>query len=202
MKILVVKYLPSGEKSNTKKVLDLFLKEVKSHEIEELDLLKNPAPIFDEESIQSYYKRNYGGKELDEKEANLLAKNDKLIAQLKACDLLVLASPMHNFNFPAAIKAYLDAVIFNGETFEPGKKLMAGRKALVLYTSGGMYAEDKFNLEYPNWDAITFNAKVNFNFMGFDESEVIGTSLREKAEEKLEKVKEKIQKTLSKWKID
>lgn len=201
MKILVVKYLPSGANSNTKKVLDLLLKEVTTHEIEELDLLKNPAPIFDEESIQAYYKRNYGGQKLDEKEAKLLAKNDQLIAQLKAVDLLVLASPMHNFAFPAAIKAYLDAVIFNGETFEPGKKLMSGHKALVLFTSGGIYSEDKFDLNYPNWNAIAFNAKVNFGFMGFDDSEVIGTSLRQNAEENLNEVKGKIQKTLAKWEI-
>lgn len=201
MKILVVKYLPSGANSNTKKVLDLFLQTTKSHEISELDLLKNPSPLFNEESIQAYYKRNYGGQKLDEKEAKLLAQNDQLIAQLKACDLLVLAFPMHNFGMPAAVKAYLDAVIFNGETFEMGKKLMAGRKALVLFTAGGIYAEDKFDLNYPNWNAIAFNAKVNFGFMGFDDSEVIGTSLRENAEEKLVEVKEKIQMVLGKWEV-
>jgi FMN-dependent NADH-azoreductase len=201
MKILVVKYLPSGANSNSKKVLDLFLERAKSYEISELDLLKNPAPLFNEESIQAYYKRNYGGQKLDEKEVKLLAQNDKLIAQLKGHDLLVLAFPMHNFGMPAAVKAYLDAVIFNGETFEMGKKLMAGHKALVLFTSGGIYAEDKFDLNYPNWNAIALNAKVNFNFMGFDDSEVIGTSLRENAEEKLAQVKEKIQMVLGKWEI-
>lgn len=201
MKILVVKYLPSGANSNTKKVLDLLLQATKSHEVSELDLLKEQMPLFNEESIQAYYKRNYGGQKLGEKEAKLLAPNDQLIAQLKAHDLLVLAFPMHNFGMPAAIKAYLDAVIFNGETFAMGKKLMAGHKALVLFTAGGIYSEDKFNFEYPNWNAIAFNAKVNFGFMGFDDSEVIGTSLRENAEEKLAQVKEKIQKTLSKWKV-
>jgi len=199
MKILVVKYLPSGANSNTKKVLDLFLESTKSYEISELDLLKNPAPLFNEESIQAYYKRNYGGQKLDEKEAKLLAKNDQLIAELKAHDLLVLAFPMHNFGMPAAVKAYLDAVIFNGETFEMGKKLMAGRNALVLFTSGGIYSEDKFDLNYPNWNAIALNAKVNFSFMGFDNSEVIGTSLRQNAEENLAQVKEKIQQTLKLW---
>jgi len=199
MKILIVKYLPSGATSNTKKVLDLFLSEVKNHEVQTLDLLKDPAPIFDEESIQAYYKRNYGGQKLDEKEAKLLAKNDKLIAQLKAADLLVMAAPMHNFGIPAAMKAYMDAVIFKGETFEPGKKLMAGKKALVLYTSGGIYSEDKFDLNYPNWNSIILNAKANFSFMGFDDSQVIGTSLRENSEEKLTLLKKEIQKVVEKF---
>jgi FMN-dependent NADH-azoreductase len=196
MKTLIVKYLPSGENSNSKKLLDIFLSEAKNHQISEIDLLKNPAPIFNEESIQAYYKRNYGKQKLDEKEAKLLAKNDELIAQLKNHDLLVLAFPMHNFGAPAAIKAYLDAVIFNGETFEMGKKLMAGKKALVLFTSGGIYSEDKFDFDYPNWNSIAFNLGVNFNFMGFDKHQVISTSLRENAEEKLQEKTKEIKETL------
>jgi FMN-dependent NADH-azoreductase len=199
MKTLIVKYLPSGANSNTKKVLELFLEQAKTHQIQTIDLLKEQMPIFNEDSIQAYYKRNYGGVKLSETEMKLLEKNDQLISQLKSHDLLVLAFPMHNFGMPAAVKAYMDAVIFKGETFEPGKKLMAGKKALVLFTSGGVYSEDSFNFEYPNWNSIALNAKVNFNFMGFDDSEVIGHSLREKAEEKLQELKGKIQQTLTKW---
>ncbi len=199
MKTLIVKYLPSGANSNTKKLLDLLLQELKNQKIEEIDLLKTPAPIFNEASIQAYYKRNYGGKTLDTAEAKLLEKNDQLIAQLKSSDILVLVCPMHNFGFPASMKAYLDAVIFNGETFEIGKKLMAGKKALVLFTSGGIYSEDKFDSNYPNWNSIILNAKSNFSFMGFDESEIIGTSLREKESEKLKAMREEIGALVKKW---
>jgi FMN-dependent NADH-azoreductase len=199
MKTLIVKYLPTGEKSNTKKILDLFLEETKNQNVEILDLLKEPAPLFDENSIQAYYKRNYGKQKLEAVEAKLLEKNDKLIAQLKSADVLVLAFPMHNFGIPAAAKAYLDAVIFNGETFEAGKKMMAGKKALVIHTSGGSYSEDKFDFDYPNWNSITLNAKTIFSYMGFDESEIIGTSLRAEEEKKLEEMKMKIQLITKKW---
>jgi len=203
MKTLVVKYLPTGADSKTKMLLDLFLQETAGQKIETLDLLKEEVPLFNEASIQAYYKRNYGGKKLDASEAKLLEKNDKLIAQLKSADVLVMAFPMHNFGIPAAAKAYLDAVIFNGETFEPGKKLMAGKKALTLFTSGGIYADDKFNFDYPNWNGIAFNAKINFNYMGFDEAEVIGTSLRDetKRAEHLEEMKNKIHAIVKKWYI-
>lgn len=199
MKTLIVKYLPSGTKSNTKKLLDLFLEEIKDQNIETIDLLKEQIPTFNEASIQAYYKRNYNGQKLDAAEAKLLERNDQLIAQLKSADIWVLVSPMHNFGFPAAIKTYMDAVIFNGETCAPGKKLMAGRKGLVLYTSGGMYPEDKFDFNYPNWNSIILNAKANFSYMGFDESEVIGTSLREKEAEKLEEMKKRISAVVKKW---
>lgn len=201
MKTLVVKYLPSGANSKTKKLLDLFLQEIDGQKIETIDLLKEQMPIFNEASIQAYYKRNYGGQKLDANEAKLLEKNDKLIAQLKSCDVLVLASPMHNFGFPAAIKSYLDAVIFNGETFEMGKKLMAGKKALTLFTAGGIYAEESFGMEYPNWNTLKLLAQINFGFMGFDESQTIGTSLRDAAteSERLAQMKEKIHAVVAKW---
>ena len=200
MKTLIVKYLPSGANSNTKKLVDFFEQQI-SGDVEVLDLLKNPAPLFDENSMQSYYKRNYGSQKLNDFEAKLLEKNDKLIAQLKSADIWVMAAPMHNFGMPAAMKAYMDAVIFNGETFEMGKKMMAGKKALCLYTSGGNYAHDKFDFNYPNWDGFTFNAKINFGFMGFDDSEVICTSLRdEKTKEKnLNEAQEKIQQVVKKF---
>ncbi len=201
MKTLVVKYLPTGANSNTKKLLDVFLEETKGQNIEVVDLLKTEVPIFNEHSIQAYYKRNYGGQKLNSDEAKLLEQNDKLIAQLKSADVVVLAYPMHNFGIPATAKAYLDAVIFNGETFEAGKKLMAGKKALTLFSAGGIYSHDEFNLNYPNWDTITLLSKVIFNFMGFDESDTIGTSLRdpEKQAERLDQSRQKIRKIVNKW---
>ncbi len=201
MKTLVVKYLPTGSQSNTKKLLDLFLEASQSQDIETVDLLKTPAPIFNEESIQSYYKRNYGGQKLSSDEAKLLQENDKLIAQLKSADVLVMAYPMHNFGMPAAVKGYLDAVIFNGETFEMGKKLMAAKKALTLFTSGGIYADGSFGFDYPNWNTIELLAKINFGVMGFDQAEVLGTSLRDPATqaERLEQMKEKINNIIKSW---
>ncbi len=201
MKTLVVKYLPTGANSNTKKLLDVFLEETKGQNIEVVDLLKTEVPIFNEHSIQAYYKRNYGGQKLNSDEAKLLEQNDKLIAQLKSADVVVLAYPMYNFGIPATAKAYLDAVIFNGETFEAGKKLMAGKKALTLFSAGGIYSHDEFNLNYPNWDTITLLSKVIFNFMGFDESDTIGTSLRdpEKQAERLDQSRQKIREIVNKW---
>jgi FMN-dependent NADH-azoreductase len=201
MKTLIIKYLPTGENSKTKKLLDLFLQETKNQDIEVIDLLKEKVPLFDEVNIQAYYKRNYGGQKLNESEAKLLEKNDKLIAQLKSADILVMAYPMHNFGMPASVKAYLDAVIFKGETFDYGKKMMAGKKALTLFTSGGVYSEDTFNFDYPNWNSIALITKANFTFMGFDESEIIGTSLRDEAteSERIAQSKARITAIVKKW---
>lgn len=201
MKTLIIKYLPTGENSKTKKLLDLFLQEAAGQKIETVDLLKEKIPLFDENSIQAYYKRNYGGQKLNESEAKLLEQNDKLVAQLKSADVIVMAYPMHNFGMPAAVKAYLDAVVMKGETFDYGQKMMAGKKVLTLFTSGGIYSENTFNFDYPNWNSIALMTKANFSFMGFDESEIIGTSLRDEATEaeRLNEAKSKISTIVKKW---
>ena len=201
MKTLVVKYLPTGADSKTKKLLDLFLKEIDGKNIDTVDLLKEQMPLFSEASISAYYKRNYGGQNLNESEAKLLQKNDQLVAQLKSADILVMAYPMHNFGTPAAVKAWMDAVIFKGETFDYGQKMMAGKKVLTLFTSGGIYSENTFNFDYPNWNSIALMTKANFTFMGFDESEIFGTSLRDAATEgeRLNQVQEKISALVKKW---
>ncbi|MBP7710088.1 MAG: NAD(P)H-dependent oxidoreductase [Rickettsiales bacterium] len=201
MKTLIVQYLPTGANSATKKVLDLFLNETKNQEIEVVNLLEEPMPIFDEASIQAYYKRNYGGQKLDALEAQLLEQNDHLAAQLKSADVLVMAYPMHNFGMPAAVKAWLDAVVLKGETFDYGKKMMAGKKVLTIFTSGGIYSENTFNFDYPNWNGLMLTAKANFTFMGFDEAEFVGASLRDEATrgERLADAKKKLQEIVKKW---
>ena len=53
MKTLIVKYLPSGEASNTKKILDVFLSKIENHSVETLDLLNSEIPIFNELNMKS-----------------------------------------------------------------------------------------------------------------------------------------------------
>ena len=83
-------------------------------------------------------------------------------------DVVVLATPMFNFSLPAVVKAWFDAVLLKGETWDAGESgyrgLLPGRKALVLMASGGRY-------EGPmaGWDHGMSLAKQLFQFMGFDD---------------------------------
>jgi FMN-dependent NADH-azoreductase len=201
MKTLIIKYLPSGEGSNTKKILDIFLSKIEKSSIEIVDLLKTEVPIFNEQSINAYYKRNYHGKTLDAEEVRLLEKNDSLIKQLKSASIIVLACPMHNFGFPALMKAYIDATTFHNETFAYDKKMMSGKKILTLFSSGGEYPNDIFNLNYPNWNSIALTAHATFNFMGFDEVKTVGTSLRNEnnASQNLTIISNEIDNVVNNW---
>ena len=201
MKTLIVKYLPSGETSNTKKILDVFLSKINPHPIEILDLLRVEIPIFNEKAMQAYIKRNYENKKLDSIESKSLEKNDILIKQFKSASNIVLACPMHNFGFPALMKAYIDAVVFFNETFSYDKKVMSGKKILTIFSSGGEYPCEVFNLNYPNWNSIALSAHAIFNFMGFDEVKTIGASLRDKKIEaqNLTKVSNEIDNLVKQW---
>jgi len=201
MKTLIVKYLPSGEASNTKKILDIFLSKIEKHPVETLDLLHAEIPIFNELSIKAYYKRNYNNQPLDSSETKLLEKNDILIKQFKSASQIILACPMHNFGFPALMKAYIDAVVFFNETFSYEKKMMSGKKILTIFSSGGQYPNETFNFDYPNWNSIALSSYATFNFMGFDEVKTIGTSLRgeEIAIKNLAKISVEIENIVREW---
>lgn len=201
MKTLIIKYLPSGEASNTKKLLDIFLSKIENYPTETVDLLDVEVPIFNELSMKAYYKRNYDNQALDAKEAQSLEKNDSLIKQLKSASTIVLACPMHNFGFPAQMKAYIDATTFFNETFSYDKKMMSGKKILTIFSSGGIYPNETFNLDYPNWNSIALTAHATFNFMGFDEVKTIGTSLRgeENIIKNLPKISIEIADIVKKW---
>ena len=155
--------------------------------------------------MNAYKKRNYMAQGLSPAEATLLKPHDRMIAQLKAADRVVMPYPMHNFGIPGPVKTWFDAVMFSGETFEMGAQgpvpVMKGRKSLTLYTAGGIYPSEKSAVEYPFWDTLTTLAKIEFGFMGFDENEVNSTSLRDpsKVEEHLKDARAKMAAVLKRW---
>ncbi|SDF28494.1 FMN-dependent NADH-azoreductase [Limimaricola pyoseonensis] len=65
------------------------------------------------------------------------------IEQLYAADTLVIGAPMYNFAIPHQLKAWIDSVAVAGRTFrytETGPEgLAGGRRAIVVYASGGVH---------------------------------------------------------------
>lgn len=166
MKTLVVSYLPRGERSHTKKLLESFL-ETAGSDVEHLNLLEELPDVFLSDNLLSYVKRNYLGEAISAEEQAALSKMDRMTRQLKAADVVVLAFPMHNFSFPAVVKAWFDSVMQKGETWDTDENgyvyLMAGKKALVLLASGGVYEGNM-----AGYDHAASLAQVEFGFMGFE----------------------------------
>lgn len=70
-------------------------------------------------------------------------QSEQLIRELERSDALVIATPLHNFTVPAALKLWIDNVVRIGRTFEatPDGKvgLLADRPVYVVVSSGGFH---------------------------------------------------------------
>lgn len=73
------------------------------------------------------------------------ALSDRLIAELRAADTIVIGAPMYNFSISTALRAWFDHVLRAGETFrytEQGPQgLLTGKKVIVIESRGGLYSE-------------------------------------------------------------
>lgn len=80
----------------------------------------------------------------------VLKESDALVRELQAAEILVVGMPMYNFGMPAPLKAWVDAIVRIGLTFDfdPGREnpyvpLLADRpRRAVLLTSRGGHGFD------------------------------------------------------------
>jgi FMN-dependent NADH-azoreductase len=71
-----------------------------------------------------------------------LELSDTLVRELLESDELVIATPVYNYNIPAALKAWVDHIVRKGLTLGfDGRGLVTGKKATLLIASGGEYGE-------------------------------------------------------------
>ena len=170
MKTLIVKYIPRYEQSNTKKLLDAFIEEISNSNVEEVDLLDDVPDMILDKNLLAYINRNFLGLKLLPNEEKLLSKMDRMAAQLKSADIIVIAFPMYNFSMPAIVKAWFDSVMQKGVTFgnETDGQIAisnAGKKALTLISSGGIYS----NKSYSNREHALSLSNLEFQYMGYSD---------------------------------
>ena len=72
-----------------------------------------------------------------------LEVSETLIRELEAADVLVIATPMHNYGVPAVLKAWVDQIVRIHRTFAstPGGKVgkLRDRPAWLIVASGGWF---------------------------------------------------------------
>lgn len=144
--LLVVETSPRGAGSISRNMTQSFLKRWKtanpSGEIIERDLVKTDLQFITEHWLEAYFTP------ADQHTAQMkerLQLSDKLIDELLAADHLVIATPVYNYNVPASLKAWIDAIVRKGKTLGfDGHGLVTDKKATVLIASGGIYTEGAF----------------------------------------------------------
>ncbi|MCD5992616.1 NAD(P)H-dependent oxidoreductase [Pseudomonas sp. CDFA 602] len=92
--------------------------------------------------------------------------SEGLIRELEACDVLIIATPMHNFSLPAALKLWIDYVLRIERTFRSGPEgktgLLVDRPVYVLVGSGGYHQGE--GARQP--DFLTSYLRVVLNTLG------------------------------------
>lgn len=76
-----------------------------------------------------------------------IARSDELIAELETSDVVVIATPMHNYTIPSGLKAWIDHIVRVRRTFNvtAGGKvaLLRDRPVFVAVASGGRFSGER-----------------------------------------------------------
>jgi FMN-dependent NADH-azoreductase len=142
-KLLVVETSPRGEHSISRNLTQRFVTSwLAAHPGGELvtrDLMETDLPFVTAPWLQAYFTPA----EMHSAEMkDILRLSNELVDELLAADHVVIATPVYNYNIPAALKAWVDHIVRKGLTLgHDGAGLLKGRSATVLIASGGIYTE-------------------------------------------------------------
>ena len=106
-------------------------------QVETLDLA-NPLPQISSDWVEANFTE--AGERTDV-QRKALELSDRLIADIRTADVLVIGLPIYNFGVPASLKTWIDQISRAGVTFrytESGPVgLLEGKRAIVSVASGG-----------------------------------------------------------------
>lgn len=107
------------------------------------DLVADKHPILDEATLGALFTP---ADQRTPEQAARVAKDDVLIAEAQAADVIVMGAPMYNFAMPVQLKGWFDAVARAGVTFrytEAGQEgLLKNKKVYVAAARGGVYTKE------------------------------------------------------------
>jgi FMN-dependent NADH-azoreductase len=113
------------------------------------DLAREPVPHLDAERFGAFLANPQA--RTPEQQA-VVDYSDRLIAELRQADTIVIGLPMYNFGVPSTLRAYFDHIARAGVTFKYTESgavgLLTGKKAYVFVTRGGVYGEHHAHAQY------------------------------------------------------
>lgn len=114
------------------------------------DLGRHPQPMLDPAALQALFTP---AEQRTPAQAERVAMDDELIAELMAADIVLLAAPMYNFTIPAQLKAWIDAISRAGVTFRYNPDgpvgLVMGKTVYIVTTRGGIHRDTPNDLMVP-----------------------------------------------------
>jgi FMN-dependent NADH-azoreductase len=112
--------------------------------------LSSGLPFVDERWIGANFTP---AEERSDEHRQTLAESDRLVAELKAADVIVIGAPVYNFGVPAVLKAWIDMIARARLTFRytPNgpEGLLEGKKAYLVMSSGGTPVDSDIDFATP-----------------------------------------------------
>ena len=169
-RILALKSSINGNQSQTATLIDTFLaqRQANGHTDEVIvrDLVGDDLPVLDSELFHALR----GAENPGERAQQAIALSDKLIAELKRSDLLLIGAPMYNHNVPTQLKNWFDLVARARVTFRYTETypmgLVEGVSASVFSSRGGVHVGEAT-------DAVTPYLRAVLGLMGIVDVEFV-----------------------------
>ena len=142
-KLLVVETSPRGDASISRNMTCSFGADWRAAhpdgEVVDRDLAETDLQFVTAPWLQAYFTPpDHQTPEMKE----VLSLSDELVGEILVADHIVIATPVYNYNVPAALKAWVDHIVRKGLTLGfDGSGLVTGKKATLLLASGGVYTE-------------------------------------------------------------
>lgn len=144
--ILLVTSSPRGDASHSSRIarslVDQLAKGDPSSKVVVRDLFKEPLQHIGEDFVSAL---GTPAEQRSPAQAAAVALSDRLVTELLAADVVVIASAMINFGVSSTLKSYIDHILRGGATFRytPNgpEGLVKGKKAYIVQASGGVYSE-------------------------------------------------------------
>ena len=130
--------------------------------------LNNPAhPTLDEDGLAALFTP---ADQRTPEQAARVARDDALIAEIQAADVVVLGVPMYNFGVPVQLKNWIDAISRAGVTFRYSAQgpegLLKDKKVYVALTRGGKYRNTPSDTQVPYLQTVfTFLGMTDVHFV-------------------------------------
>lgn len=143
-KVLIIKSSPTADHSVSNSMADYLAAQLNDksqrYDFKIRDLAKTPAPIYDSEILQAFYTP---AEQLTDKQLEIVSPSLEYIEELNTADIIVIASPMHNFGITTLLKSYIDQICRIGMTFKyhahGPEGLIKGKQAVIISSAGGNF---------------------------------------------------------------
>ncbi|MCL1633551.1 NAD(P)H-dependent oxidoreductase [Luteimonas sp. SX5] len=112
-------------------------------------------------------------------------KEDQLLAQFLAADVVVVGAPMYNFAIPSTLKAWIDRITVRGKTFRytgNGPEGLAGGKHVIIATGRGSVHGDNAPSDFQEPYLRFLFGFIGIKDVEFVRAEGVGLSPQHRAE--------------------